>query len=85
MKSIIERVAAIAGDINKARPQEVRWSICGMGLGAIVGFGGVGIAALGGAFGLSAWIALAFLFGMFGNRIGIERDKRAKEAAAKLP
>lgn len=50
-----------------------------MGVGVLVGgsIGGVGMAALGGAFGVPAFLILAIVGMMIGNRIGIEKDNAA--------
>jgi hypothetical protein len=57
----------------------------GIGAGLLVGasVGGIGVAVLGGAFGVPASVVLAAVSGMIGNRIGVERDNIAstKETA----
>jgi uncharacterized protein YcfJ len=80
MKQAIKRGVAIAGDIHKRRPQEVRWSIAGMMAGALLGLlvGGVGIAAFGGARGVPAFLILGIVGGVIGNRVGLEKDRRPK-------
>jgi hypothetical protein len=60
---------------------EIRWSIGGAIVCAIAGalIGGVGIAAGGGARGISALAVLAILAvlgAIIGSRIGVEIDKR---------
>ncbi|TPM33561.1 hypothetical protein FJ955_02085 [Mesorhizobium sp. B2-2-2] len=65
--------------VTRKRPHETKWSIAGAVTGLIFGliFGGVGVAAFGGALGLSGFIAFPLLFGIVGNRYGIERDRKA--------
>jgi hypothetical protein len=67
---------AIIG-FQKSRPKEFRWSIFGMTVGAVAGtfVGGIGIAALGTAWGLWGWLVFAVGGGVIGNRIGIEKDR----------
>ena len=59
-------------------PQEVKNTAAGIatGLAAGAAIGGVGIAALGGAVGVSGAVALAAIGGLVGNRIGISKDRR---------
>ncbi|MDI4231486.1 hypothetical protein OZ411_01490 [Bradyrhizobium sp. Arg237L] len=64
----------------KTRP-ELFWSIVGAAVGAIAGFfiGGVGIAAGGGARGVSSLAVLiifAAIAGLVGNRLGIAIGRR---------
>ncbi|MGY3588527.1 uncharacterized protein YcfJ [Bradyrhizobium sp. USDA 4341] len=77
MKQVVKRCADVILSGRKARPKEFHWSIYGIAAGAFVGLflGGVGIAALGAAIGVSAWIITAIAGGMIGNRIGIGKDK----------
>ena len=56
-------------------------------MGALVGalfIGGVGIAALGGAVGVSGWAILGFIGLLIGNRVGTEKDKSATTKKAAL-
>jgi predicted lipid-binding transport protein (Tim44 family) len=79
----IKRAAAAIRDLRKSRPGEFRWSIYGLGVGALVGavfVGGIGIAALGTAFGAPASAILAVIGGMIGNRVGVEKDKAASKS-----
>jgi hypothetical protein len=80
MKQVFRRGVAKAGDYAKARP-EAFWSIIGTTAGATAGLfvGGVGIAAGGGAIGVSGLfvlLILAVVAGLAGNRLGIEIDRR---------
>jgi hypothetical protein len=78
MKDRLRRVAVAIWVFVRSRPKECRWSIYGFVVGALSGvlfIGGVGIAALGGAVGASAWAILGVIGGMVGNRIGVEKDK----------
>ena len=61
------------------RPRETIWSVVGLVAGVLLGMllGGVGIAAFGGAIGLPWFIISSILFGVVGNRYGVERDLRA--------
>lgn len=61
-------------------PNETKWTSAGIGLGILAGLsiGGVGIAALGGAIGVSAAVILAAVGGMIGNRYGIGKDRPQK-------
>jgi uncharacterized protein YcfJ len=72
-------IDAIIG-FRKSRPKQFRWSIYGAAVGAFVGafIGGVGVAALGVAFGMPAFIILAIVGGMIGNRVGVEKDNAAR-------
>lgn len=81
MKHTIKRGADAIGGFRKSRPKEFRWSIYGIVVGALVGvfFGGVGIAALGGAIGVPASIILATVGGMIGNRVGVEKDRATRD------
>ena len=86
MKDQSRRVAVTIYGIARSRPKECRWSIYGFLAGALLGalfIGGVGIAALGGAVGVSAWAILSFIGLLIGNRVGTEKDKSAttKKAA----
>lgn len=76
MKQTIKRGADVIRGFSKSRPREFRWSIYGMVVGAFAGvfIGGVGIAALGVAVGVPAFIILAIVGGMIGNRVGVEKD-----------
>jgi uncharacterized protein YcfJ len=59
---------------------EIIYTALGFFIGFFVGIllvGGVGIAALGTAFGISGWMLFAVVFGVVGNRIGIGCDKKA--------
>jgi predicted lipid-binding transport protein (Tim44 family) len=80
------RVRELAGKIRSGiqaaardRPQETKWSIAGAVTGLLFGlfFGGVGVAAFGGAIGLYGFIVFPLLFGIIGNRYGIGRDRKA--------
>jgi uncharacterized protein YcfJ len=79
MRHKIKRTAAAIRRFRKSRPREFRWSIYGSVVGALVGtfIGGIGVAALGIAFGAPASIILAVIGGMIGNRVGVEKDKAA--------
>lgn len=71
------------GRLRASRPSEVWWTKAGALVGLVPGFifGGVGIAALGTAFGLP-WFVIGPLIGaVIGNRIGLERDRTRAEAA----
>jgi uncharacterized membrane protein YqgA involved in biofilm formation len=72
-----------AAGLRRGRQSEVLYTLMGGALGMGVGmlFGGsIGVAALGGAFGLPILI-LAIMVGLIvGNRIGIEKDKKALAA-----
>jgi hypothetical protein len=72
MRYRIKRTAAALRRFRKSRPRELRWSIYGMVGGALVGtfIGGIGIAALGSAFGVPASVILSVIGGMIGNRAG---------------
>jgi len=73
LSSGTQKVAAVA----KARPAETRWSVIGAAVGCILGLmiGGVGIAAMGGAKGVSAPLILAIIGAVIGNRYGISKDR----------
>ena len=45
----------------------------GLGVGAVIG--GVGVAAMGTAVGVPAGLALMFVGGLIGNRVGMEKDR----------
>ena len=83
MKQSIRRAVTFVGSFRKTRPMEIRWSVGGAVVcaiaGALIGIGGVGIAAGGGAIGvsvLSVLAILALLGAIIGSRIGVEIDKR---------
>jgi hypothetical protein len=65
-------------------PQEVKSTAAGIatGLAAGAAIGGIGVAALGGAVGVSGAAALAVVGGLVGNRIGISKDRRAQNRRA---
>ncbi|WP_354180951.1 hypothetical protein [Bradyrhizobium sp. LA6.1] len=77
MRNKIVRAAAAICGIQKSRPKELRWSIYGVVAGVLAGssLGGIGVALLGGAFGIPAAVVLGILGGMIGNRIGVEKDR----------
>lgn len=77
MRHKIKRTAAVMRGFRNSRPKEFRWSLYGAGVGALIGasIGGIGVAALGGAFGVPAFVVLAVVGGMIGNRVGVEIDK----------
>jgi hypothetical protein len=86
MKDRLRRVAVVIWVFVRSRSKECHWSIYGFLAGAIVGvifIGGIGIAALGTAVGLWAWVGPGFIGSLIGNRVGIWKDKSAlrKEAA----
>ncbi|MBK3776188.1 hypothetical protein GAY31_18860 [Azospirillum brasilense] len=58
--------------------QEAKGTAFGVVVGVAIGFmiGGIGVAALGGAFGIPAAVIFAFIGGMLGNRWGIGRDMK---------
>lgn len=64
----------------KKNPNETKWSIVGIAVGMLAGLfiGGVGIATMGGAFGIPAALILAFVGGMIGNRYGVGKDRPSK-------
>jgi predicted lipid-binding transport protein (Tim44 family) len=84
MRQTIKRGAVAVRGLSKSRPREVRWSIGGAAVGALAGIflGGVGIAALGTAFGVPAFVILAIVGGMIGNRVGVEKDNKARSNEA---
>ncbi len=84
MKQTIRRGAWAVRAISKARPREFRWSIYGILVGALAGtfIGGMGIAVLGLAFGLPASLISAIVGGMIGNRVGVEKDHKARSEEA---
>jgi hypothetical protein len=84
MKQTINRCAVAVRRLHKARPKETRWSIYGGAVGAFVGLfaGGIGVAALGTAFGVSASLVLGFIGGLIGNRVGVEKDHKARTEEA---
>ena len=61
------------------RRYELFYSLVGVLAGGLIGLfvGGVGVAALGGAHGLSGLVVCAVALGFIGNRIGVERDRKA--------
>ncbi|MET4603679.1 uncharacterized protein YcfJ [Bradyrhizobium sp. JR4.1] len=77
MTNTMMRAAATLRGIRKSRPKELRWSIYGVVAGVLVGasIGGIGVAILGGAFGISAAVVLGIIGGMIGNRVGVEKDR----------
>jgi len=77
VRSKILRAVAALRCVPKSRPKELRWSIYGVVAGVLLGasLGGIGVAILGGAFGLPAAVVLGIIGGMIGNRVGIEKDR----------
>ena len=77
MKIVLKKSAVRAAAFAKGRPSEITGTAIGTIAGVAAGLliGGVGIVALGGAFGLSASAILALVGGLVGNRIGMERDR----------
>lgn len=61
----------------KSRPNETKWSLGGLSVGAIAGLsiGGLGVATMGGAFGIPAAIVIGFVGVAVGNKIGSEKDR----------
>jgi uncharacterized protein YcfJ len=83
VKQTIKRSIDAIVRLRKSRPKEFDWSIYGIGTGVLAGalIGGVGIAALGGAVGISASTIMGFIGGMIGNRAGVEKDNGARSQA----
>jgi hypothetical protein len=83
LNAILRRVA----DLLTNRPKEIRWTLYGTAAGFIGGFliGGVGIAAMGSATGLPAFILLGGLGALIGNRVGVERHRRRMTQAPPNP
>ncbi|WGD55642.1 hypothetical protein QA641_18210 [Bradyrhizobium sp. CB1650] len=73
----IKRTAAALRGFRRSRPREFFWSIYGILGGVLVGasIGGIGIAVLGSAFGVPAFVIFAIIGGMIGNRVGVEKDR----------
>jgi uncharacterized protein YcfJ len=68
----------------RVRHQEITYTALGIVVGFFIGLlfvGGVGIAALGTAFGISGSFLFAGVGGLVGNRIGIGRDKKVLRKA----
>jgi hypothetical protein len=84
MKQTIKRGAVVFLGLHRSRPKEVRWSVGGVIVGVLAGLaiGGVGVAALGTAFGVPAFAVLAFVGVMVGNRVGVEKDNKARRKDA---
>lgn len=80
VKSVIVRSVHLINALKvfRGRPKETRWTIIGGLVGAVAGFifiGGVGIAAMGTAFGVPAALIGGVLGCLIGNRFGISRDR----------
>ena len=82
MKHTLKRGANRVATLAATRPNEVKWSSGGAAIGGGSGLliGGIGIAAMGGAGGISALflaIILAVICGIVRSRIGVEMDRRS--------
>ena len=82
----VAAVKRVNTEINRAceatcprAPNELKSTIAGIATGLLAGavIGGIGIAAVGGAVGVSGAAVLAVAGGLVGNRIGISKDRRA--------
>lgn len=84
---MLKRWIGAVSDFRKARPREFHWSILGAAAGFLIGIlvGGVGVAALGGAIGVSAYYVLPVVGVAIGNRAGIWRDRTANKKAKGVP
>ncbi|MEH2546890.1 cytochrome c biogenesis protein CcdA [Bradyrhizobium sp. AZCC 2262] len=84
LSNAIKRWIGAVSDFRKARPKEFYWSIFGAAAGFLIGLlvGGVGVAALGGAIGVSAYYVLPVVGVAIGNRVGIWRDRAAIKKVA---
>ncbi len=62
-----------------SRHYEIRWTAIGLAVGVVVGFlvGGIGLARAGDAVGVSGVLLFGAIGAVFGNRLGIGRDKKA--------